>query len=137
MERIFIRILLTSVLAFLLGFNASAQEQEKEKTPEEFAAEQAERLESLLKLEYWQVFYIDSTLQHDYAGLKTEMENLRKSRVENFDLYRAVQDKWMEKIDSSFQKFFTPEQWDKYLKNGAAKNQKSRAKRKDKTTGKK
>lgn len=137
MERIFIRILLTSVLAFLLGFNASAQEQEKEKTPEEFAAEQAERLESLLKLEYWQVFYVDSTLQHDYAGLKTEMENLRKSRVENFDLYRAVQDKWMEKIDSSFQKFFTPEQWDKYLKNGAAKNQKSRAKRKDKTTGKK
>lgn len=137
MERIFIRILLTSVLAFLLDFNASAQEQEKEKTPEEFAAEQAERLESLLKLEYWQVFYVDSTLQHDYAGLKTEMENLRKSRVENFDLYRAVQDKWMEKIDSSFQKFFTPEQWDKYLKNGAAKNQKSRAKRKDKTTGKK
>lgn len=137
MERIFIRILLTSVLAFFLGFNASAQEQEKEKTPEEFAAEQAERLESLLKLEYWQVFYVDSTLQHDYAGLKTEMENLRKSRVENFDLYRAVQDKWMEKIDSSFQRFFTPEQWDKYLKNGAAKNQKSRAKRKDKTTGKK
>lgn len=137
MERIFLRIML--VCAMVLGFalNGSAQEEQKEKTPEQYASAEAERLGNLLKLEYWQVFYVDSTLQHDYAALKKEIEDLRAAKVENADLYRSVQDKWMEKIDSSFQKYFTKEQWDKYLKSGAAKNQKNRAKRKEKAGGKK
>ena len=35
---------------------------------EELVAEEAERLGNLLKLEDWQLFYVDSILQHDYAA---------------------------------------------------------------------
>lgn len=35
----------------------------------------------------------------------------------------------MEQIDHAFRKFFTDEQWAAYLKQGAAKAQKARAKR--------
>ena len=46
------------IIAALLSFGApaAAQSQEKQPTPEEMAAKEAERLESLLSLETWQVF---------------------------------------------------------------------------------
>ena len=51
-------------------------------------------------------------------------------------MYIAVQDKWMEQIDVTYKKIFTEEQWAAYLKQGAAKAQKARAKRKAKAAGK-
>lgn len=114
--------------------NAFAQEQEEQKvqTPEEMAAKEADRLGDLLKLEYWQVFYVDSTLQHDFTALQDEMNKLQSARVENYDLYMSVRDKWFEQIDNTYKKIFTPEQWALYLKTGAAKNIKAREKRKEK-----
>lgn len=102
----------------------------------EMAATEAERLERLLGLEYWQVFYVDSTLQHDFQAMKDELEELSKAKVSNSSMYVAVQDKWMEKIDSTYRKFFTDSQWKAYLKSGAAKLQKARDKRKAKAQGK-
>ncbi len=99
-------------------------------TPEESAATEAERLGNLLKLEDWQIFYVDSTLQHDYVALKNELEQLKLSKVENYDLYVKVQDKWMDRIDNSYKKFFNDKQWAAYLKSGAGKAQKAREKRK-------
>ena len=52
-------------------------------------------------------------------------------------MYIAVQDKWMDQIDATYRKIFTEEQWTAYLKQGAAKAQKARAKRKAKAEGKK
>ena len=72
---------------------------------EELAAREADRLAELLDLEDWQVFYVDSTLQHDYAALEAEIKTLRDSKVENPDLYVVVQDKWMDKIFNSFKTF--------------------------------
>ena len=114
--------------------NAFAQEQEEQKvqTPEEMAAKEADRLGELLKLEYWQVFYVDSTLQHDFTALQDEMNKLQSARVENYDLYMSVRDKWFEQIDNTYKKIFTPEQWALYLKTGAAKTTKAREKRKEK-----
>lgn len=130
------RRLLYIILSMLLfgSVNAIAQEQEEQKvqTPEEMAAKEADRLGDLLKLEYWQVFYVDSTLQHDYTALQEEMNKLQSARVENYDLYMSVRDKWFEQIDNTYKKIFSPEQWALYLKTGAAKNIKAREKRKEK-----
>ncbi len=52
-------------------------------------------------------------------------------------IYVAVQDKWMEAIDKSYRTIFDDRQWAAYLKSGAAKQQKARAKRKEKAEGKK
>ena len=107
-----------------------AQEPEKPKEVWEMAEEEADRLQRVLDLEDWQVFYVDSTLKHDYQELMTEAEKLQTSKVSNSALYVAVQDKWMDKIEESYKKIFTESQWAAYLKSGAGKAQKARAKRK-------
>ena len=107
-----------------------AQEPEKPKEPWEMAEEEADRLQRVLELEDWQVFYVDSTLKHDYQGLMDEIGKLQASKVANSSLYIAAQDKWMDKIDASYKKIFTEMQWAAYLKSGAGKAQKARAKRK-------
>ena len=94
------------------------------------SGEKADRLQNLLDLEDWQVFYVDSTLKHDYQALMLEAEKLQAAKVGNSDLYIAVQDKWMEKIETSYRKIFNDTQWAAYLKSGAAKAKKARAKRK-------
>lgn len=120
------------MMAAFLGAPTSAlsQTQDKEPTTEELASKEAERLASLLKLEDWQIFYVDSTLQHDFGCLKEEIAKLRTAKVENYDLYSVTRDKWMEQIEATYKKYFTPQQWAAWLKNGGAKEQKARAKRK-------
>ena len=66
-----------------------------------------------------------------------EYEQLQKAKVSNSAMYLAVQDKWRDKMDEAFRRFLNDEQWDAYLKTGAGKAQKARAKRKAKAEGKK
>ena len=129
---------LVYTLALLLAFAPmlTAQEQEKPKEVWEMAEEEADRLQRLLGLEDWQVFYVDSTLKHDYQELMTEAGKLQASKVSNSSIYISVQDKWMDKIEESYKKIFTQQQWAAYLKTGAAKAQKARAKRKSQAEGK-
>ena len=124
-------------LALLLAFAPmlAAQEPEKPKEVWEMAEEEADRLQRLLELEDWQVFYVDSTLKHDYQELMTEAGKLQASKVSNSSLYVAVQDKWMDKIEESYKKIFTEPQWAAYLKSGAGKAQKARAKRRAEASG--
>ncbi len=132
MKKLLISAVLCPVVLMVFSLSASAQNKEKQPTPEEMATMVAENLEKSLKLEDWQVFYVDSTLQHDYAALDAEMKSLQQAKVGNVDLYMEIQDRWMEQIDNSFKKWFTPEQWKKYLKSGAKKAQKEREKRREK-----
>ena len=111
---------------------ASAQQQEKQPDVYEQAEQEADRLQGLLDLEDWQVFYVDSTLKHDFPAMMADYEELRKAKVANQSMYQDVHDKWMEQIDKTYKRIFTDEQWAKYLKNGAARAQKARAKRKAK-----
>ena len=119
-------------------FMASAQNQgpmtqeQKDKQLLEFIDKEVQRLSSLLDLEYWQEFYVDSTLTHDYKEMTVELERLSSAKVENSDLYIAIQDKWMEQVDASYKRFFTDEQWKKYWKTGGKKAQQARDKRKNK-----
>ena len=96
----------------------------------EYIDKEVKRLTDLLELEYWQEFYVDSTLNHDLRARMTEIKDMQKARVENPDLYMTISDKWMEKIDSSYRRFFTEEQWAKYWKNGGKRASKEREKRK-------
>ena len=120
------------VLSFLsLSLNVSAQEQQQMDIFER-AEEEADRLQRMLDLEDWQVFYVDSTLKHDYPAMMADYEKLQLSKVANVSLYQSVQDKWMDKIDQTYKRIFSEEQWITYLKSGAGKAQKAREKRKAK-----
>lgn len=130
--------LIASLAALILTFaseaNASAQQQEKAPDVFEQAEKEADRLANLLDLEDWQVFYVDSTLKHDFPAMMADYEELQKSKVANMDMYQSVQDKWMDQIDQTYKRIFSEEQWAAYLKSGAARAQKARAKRSGKTT---
>lgn len=127
-----------TLLALLSAFIcclAWAQDENKVPTPEEMAEKETERLEKALKLEDWQVFYVDSTLVHDYSAWMEELNSLRKARVENSDIYVSIQDKWMERIEAAYRKFFTGEQWQEYLRQGGERIIRERQKRRDKAAG--
>lgn len=121
-----------AVLTFSFQSEASAQTPQKEPDVYERAETEADRLQQLLDLEDWQVFYVDSTLKHDYPALMAEYDKLGASKVNNQSMYQMTYDKWMEQIDRTYKRIFTAEQWAAYLKSGAARAQKARDKRKAK-----
>jgi len=124
------------ILAFILFFACpvlNAQQQQQQPDLFEQAEMEADRLQRILDLEDWQTFYVDSTLKHDFPAMMAEYDELREAKVANTSMYQAVQDKWMEQIDATYRKIFNDEQWAAYLKSGAAKAQKARAKRKAKS----
>lgn len=121
-------VALTCILSALAPMALSAQET-KPIDVLELAEKEADRLQELLDLDDWQVFYVDSTLKHDYSAMRKEMDSFQKSKVSNSSMYISVQDKWMEATDDSYKKIFTQEQWNTYLKSGAAKQRKAREKR--------
>ena len=127
-----VRYMLAVLVFSVLGISASAQQQEKQPDVYEQAEQEADRLQRLLDLEDWQVFYVDSTLKHDIPAMMAEYDKLRDSKVNNSAMYYAVQDKWMDKIDESYRRIFNDEQWKAYLKGGAGKAQKAREKTKAK-----
>ena len=106
--------------------------EQKEKQLQDAVEKEVQRLSSLLDLEYWQEFYVDSTLIHDYKALSEELEKMQAAKVENADLYMDVQDKWLQQIDDTYHRFFTEEQWKKYWKSGGERAWKARQKRQNK-----
>ena len=131
-----LHFLVFSVMALMSVAVLSAQEPEKQPDIYEQAEIEADRLQKVLDLEDWQVFYVDSTLKHDFPAMMADYDQLRKAKVANSAMYQDVQDKWMDQIDATYKKIFTPEQWAAYLKQGAAKAQKAREKRRLKAQGK-
>jgi hypothetical protein len=113
----------------LAGVEAFAQQQEQPDIYEQ-AETEADRLQRLLDLEDWQTFYVDSTLKANFAQLQIDLEKLQKAKVTNLSLYQDAKDRCWDEIDRNFKKWFTEKQWAAYLKSGAAKLQKQRAKRK-------
>lgn len=129
---------LTCLLAVLSALAAplKAQNQppqspeQQEKQMMDFIDNEVKRLSGLLDLEYWQEFYVDSTLTHDYRAMGEELMKLQVAKVENSDLYANVRDKWLEQIDATYKRIFNEAQWKKYWKSGAERAQKARDKRK-------
>ena len=132
MNILFKTLLLTAPLISMCQASASAQEGQDPPDIMEIAENEANRLQRLLNLEDWQVFYVDSTLKHDFPAMQDELMEMQSAKISNSSLYIGVQDKWMARIDSTYRTIFTESQWATYLKNGAAKQQKARDKRKQK-----
>ena len=109
--------LFLSLSTLILFFaNYSALGQEPQKTPQEMASEQADRLQRDLKLADHQLFYIDSILQYNFqAGLHSR------------DTYCNTQKKWGQKTEEAFEKILDKEQFIRYLKiSGRWKDYKKR-----------
>ena len=107
---IIFKLMLT--LAVLISVTVlRAQNEEEEKTPEDMATEEANRLERLLKLEPHQTFFIDSILQHDMRAMHDEIEFLKTSGTQEYTAYKQVQDRWADQIDSSYRKVLTEYQY--------------------------
>lgn len=122
-----------SLLFLLPGTGLSAQqsmtEEQQEKKFYDMIEQQVEKYASLLNLEDWQVFYVDSILTHDYKEMQAELIELNTAKVTFQDAYIRVQDKWSEATYNAFNRIFTEAQWAKYLKTGGAKDKKLRDKR--------
>lgn len=137
MRRIIRSIVLCAVLfsGFSLSLSAqemSAEEKKAEKDFHDSVEREIDRLTHLLDLEDWQIFYVDSIMNHDYKAMQAEMKELQQRKVSNTDMYYDIQYKWQDKIYEAYEKVFNEEQWAKYLKNGAARDKKNRDKRRAK-----
>ena len=130
-----------TVLLALAAFSAAAQEQltpeQREKQLYENIQKQVDDLTQSLKLEDWQVFYLDSILVNNFTAMSAEFEEMSKNRVSSQDLYIYIQDKWMEENYNAIHKILDDGQWQKYLKQGAAKAKKARDKRAEKRENRK
>lgn len=137
MRRFVRSFVLCSVLfaGFSVGLAAQAQSADEAKAEKEFyesVEREIERLTRLLDLNDAQVFFVDSIIVHDYKAMQAEMKDLNDRKVSNVNMYYDVQDKWHEQIYEAYQKIFDEDQWAKYLKSGAARDKKSRDKRRAK-----
>jgi hypothetical protein len=110
----------------------TADEKKAEKDFHDSVEREIDRLTSLLKLEDWQVFYVDSILNHDYKAMQAELKVLQEQKVTNTDMYYDIQYKWQDKIYEAYEKLFDENQWAKYLKSGAARDKKARDKKRAK-----
>ena len=116
------------LLPLLAGAQQPQAEEEELKQLRQVIDQTVANYETQLGLEDWQSFYVDSILTHDYEALRIELKSLRDAKVSNADIYQVTQDKWAEQVYVSLQKVFTEEQWNKYLKSGAARDKKARDK---------
>ena len=117
------------LLPLLAGAQQPQSEEEERKQLRQVIDQTVASYETQFGLEDWQSFYVDSILTHDYEALRIELKSLRDAKVSNADIYQVTQDKWAEQVYVSLQKVFTEEQWNKYLKSGAARDKKARDKR--------
>ena len=128
------RILISLGLVIAMSaFSARAQEP---KTPEQQEKELREAIDKeidkyirTLDIDMAQEFYLDSILTHDYFAMRDEIMEKSRAKVNNMDVYQAIQDKWAERIYVAFRKVLDDEQWEKYLKGGAGREKKARDKR--------
>ncbi|MDO4212518.1 MAG: hypothetical protein Q4D10_00045 [Bacteroidales bacterium] len=132
------------LLLSLLTLSAAAQQQgqseqdkiKEEKQLREYIDKNVEQTGINLGLEDWQLFYVDSILTHDVTAMTAEIKQLQSSKVSNSAVYEQVQDKWLEAIYQAMGKVLNEDQWNKYLKQGAAREKKARDKRKAKLEAK-
>lgn len=124
-----ISLAVLATLSFPCALHAQELGNETDEQLREVIEHQIETYTDLLDLEYWQVFYVDSIMTHDYTAMTAELQELNDSKVTNTEAYERVQDKWAEQMYNAYREVFNDQQWQKYLKAGAARDKKARDKR--------
>lgn len=102
--------------ALMLGTQLFAQQQQEQKSPEELAIAEANKLETLLLLDGAQLFYIDSILRHNYMALSNDMEALQARGSQDINSYTTTKEKWIQKTIDAFKEVLDEQQHIKYLK---------------------
>ncbi len=110
-----IKFLFPAVLLMFTAYTASAQNQQ-EKSPEEMAVELVNKMETELKLEPHQTFYVDSILCDNYVQWVAEIKKMQAAGVSERTVYQQIKDRWDSHIDSALVKILTPEQFLGYQK---------------------
>lgn len=127
MNRLFQILLLAAAL--LLSVPAARAQEPQQPDIDQIIANQIDNLTRTFKLDEVQVFFIDSILQYNYHAMNEAFEEARKTGASNSDTYQAISDQWMQATDEAFQRFFTEDQWKKYMKSSYGKEKQRREKR--------
>lgn len=114
MREAFVCILAIAALFFTNPL--AAQQQEEQKTPEEMAILEAEKLETELNLTGTQLFYVDSILRANFNSLSEDMEALRGRGSQDIDSYTTTREKWIQKTIDALKLVLDEQQYIRYLK---------------------
>lgn len=107
---------IVALAAFCFSGRLYAQEQEEQKSPEEMAIIEADKLEKELLLSGTQLFYVDSILRANFVGLGDDMAALRARGSQDLDSYTNTREKWIQKTIDAFKAVLDEQQYIKYLK---------------------
>lgn len=102
--------------AALLCCNLANAQDSQQKSPEEMAIEQANKLEKELNLNSTQLFYLDSILRQNYTGLYEDIENARARGSQDQQTYKTLSEKWMQKTFNALKGVLDEQQYIRYLK---------------------
>lgn len=127
MNRLFTILLLAAAL--LLSAPAAQAQEPQQPDIDQIIANQVDNLTRNFKLDEVQVFFIDSILQYNYRAMNEAFEEARKTGASNSETYQAISDEWMQATDEAFERFFTEDQWKKYMKSTYGKEKQRREKR--------
>lgn len=128
MKKAFSQFFLAGLLLLAGAPRAFAQEPQ-EPDIDKIVSNQIENLTKTFKLDEIQIFYVDSILNHNYPAMMDEVNQARKTGASNTETFQIISDKWMAATDEAFEKVFTEQQWQKYLKSTYGKEKKRRDKR--------
>lgn len=129
---VFRNFILVAALFFSLSWTTCRAQQanpQKELSFEEIVAKQVEDIVERFKLDDYQAFKLDTLLQHFAPIYNEEMKRVKDSGAAQSASFQGVSDKWADFFDNEYQKIFTEEQWDRYLKSSAGREKKKRDKR--------
>lgn len=127
MNRMFLTLLCTA--AFLAAAPVVSAQEPQEPDIDKIIATQLDNLTKTFKLDEVQIFFVDSILQYNFHAMNDEFEQTRRSGASNSETYQIISDKWMSATDDAFERFFTEEQWKKYMKSSYGKEKQRRDKR--------
>lgn len=127
MNRLFLLLLFAASL--LLSTPAALAQETQEPDLDKIIATQLDNLTRTFKLDDVQVFFVDSILQYNFRAMNDEFEQTRRTGASNNETFQIISDKWMAATDEAFERFFTEEQWKKYMKSSYGKEKIRRDKR--------
>ena len=129
---VFRNFILVAALFFSLSWTKCRAQQanpQKELSFEEIIAKQVEDMVECYKLDDYQAFKLDTLLQHFAPIYNAEMKRVKDSGAAQSASFQSINDKWADFFDSEYQKIFSEEQWNRYLKSTAGREKKKRDKR--------
>ena len=102
--------------AALLCCNLANAQDPQQKSPEEMAIEQANKLEKELNLNSTQLFYMDSILRHNLTEMYAEIEFARERGSQDQQTYKTLSEKLMQKTFNALKGVLDEQQYIRYLK---------------------